>query len=82
MKDNLKMMFDMVKEYIDIPMVKWANLCGKKAKQIIDYIQNNNKNIELDVNARDNKNNLLMKYNELDYINIIITIKLILIYFL
>jgi len=32
MKDNLKMMFDMVKEYIDIPMVKWANLCGKKAK--------------------------------------------------
>lgn len=53
-KDNSKMILDMVKELISIRVERWENLCGFKAKSIIDFIQNSNKHIVADYRQRDN----------------------------
>ena len=64
-KVNLGMMSDMAKVFTGILVEKWENSCGKRAKQIIDYIQNNNKSIEGGVNVRKKRINLLIKIYEM-----------------
>ena len=73
MRVNLEMMFDMARAFTGIQVERWENSCGKRDKQIIDYTQNNNKNIEGDVNMRKKKKSLLINKYEM-MLNIIITI--------